>query len=172
MKPEFKDRTGRTWKTAVNVNTIRRVLSSTGINLATLTDGGGDKDQKKILHRILTEPLLSADVLWSVVEPDAVALNMSAQDFGECLEGDVLISGIDALINGLVLFAMARNPSAGQVLAKTVELARKTERALWEKAESELDSKTQDIINQALDNFDKLMRKQMSTTSAGDLLDK
>ncbi len=93
----FQDTLGRTWSVSINVDTIRRVRSLLSINLSDATDG-------KLVHSLSTDPVLLCDLLFVMVQPEAEAKNVTDEDFGRALGGDVLDYASTALLEELVDF--------------------------------------------------------------------
>ena len=79
----FADTQGRTWTVTINVDVIRRVRSLLSINLLEAIEG-------RLLERLITDPVLLCDILFVVIQPEAVAKGISDEDFGRSLGGDVL----------------------------------------------------------------------------------
>ncbi len=98
----FNDTLGRTWTVTINVDAIRRVRALLDINLLDAIEG-------KLLERLVTDPVLLCDILFALVQPEAHAKNISDEDFGKSLGGDVLDHATSALLEELVDFF----PSAG-----------------------------------------------------------
>jgi hypothetical protein len=61
---QFTDRSGRRWLIQIDVSTIKRVRSLTGVNLLDIVAG-------ELIERLSNDPLLLADVLYAVVQPQA-----------------------------------------------------------------------------------------------------
>ena len=93
----FTDTQGRAWTVAITVDTIRRVRALTGTDLMGVL--GGD-----LIQRLAADPVLLADVLYSVVKPEAEARQINDADFGRALAGDAVASATTALLEGLVAF--------------------------------------------------------------------
>jgi hypothetical protein len=93
----FQDTQGRTWTVTINVDAIRRVRALLDINLLEAIEG-------KLLERLITDPVLLCDILFALVQPEAQARNVSDEDFGRALGGDVLDHATTALLEELVDF--------------------------------------------------------------------
>ncbi|MGV3483369.1 MAG: hypothetical protein ACO1RT_02995 [Planctomycetaceae bacterium] len=94
---KFVDRSGRIWVVHVDVASIKRTRTLTGINLLDVVDG-------ELIERFTSDPVLLADVLFAVCKPQADSQNVSDESFGEGLAGDVIADATVALIEGLVAF--------------------------------------------------------------------
>lgn len=126
----FTDTTGRTWTVAINVDAIRRVRALLEINLLDAVDG-------RLLERLVTDPILLCDILFALVKPEAEAQNVSDEDFGRALGGDVLDQATTALLEELVDFF----PSGRRmVLRKALEKLKKLETLALEATTKRLES--------------------------------
>ena len=93
----FTDTQGRPWTITLNVDAIRRVRSVLNINLLEAIEG-------RLLERLITDPVLLCDILFVVIQPEAIAKGISDEDFGRSLGGDVLDVATTALLEELVDF--------------------------------------------------------------------
>jgi hypothetical protein len=93
----FNDTRGRTWTVTINVDVIRRVRGLLDVNLLDAVEG-------KLLEGLVSDPVLLCDILFSLVQPEAQAKNISDEDFGRALGGDVLDQATTALLEELVDF--------------------------------------------------------------------
>ncbi|MDP1798388.1 MAG: hypothetical protein Q8K78_12930 [Planctomycetaceae bacterium] len=126
----FQDTQGRTWSVTINVDAIRRVRSLLDINLLDAVEG-------KLLERLVTDPVLLCDILFSLVQPEAEAKQISDEDFGRALGGDVLDHATTALLEELVDFF----PSGKRtVFRKALEKLKKLEGIALETATKRLES--------------------------------
>jgi hypothetical protein len=87
----FSDTQGRPWTITLNVDAIRRVRSVLNINLLDAIEG-------RLLERLITDPVLLCDILFVVIQPEAIAKGISDEDFGRSLGGDVLDVATTALL--------------------------------------------------------------------------
>ena len=112
----FNDMLGRTWTVSINVDAIRRVRSLLDINLLDAIEG-------KLLERLVMDPVLLCDILFALVHPEAQAKNVSDEDFGRALGGDVLDQATTALLEELVdFFPSARRTVFRKALVKLKRL--------------------------------------------------
>ena len=126
----FQDTQGRTWSVTINVDAIRRVRSLLDINLLEAVEG-------KLLERLVTDPVLLCDILFALVQPEAEAKQISDEDFGRALGGDVLDHATTALLEELVDFF----PSGKRtVFRKALEKLKKLEGIALETATKRLES--------------------------------
>jgi len=91
------DAQGRSWSTAINVNTIKRVRELAGINLLEVFDG-------QLLNRLSEDPELLVNMLFAVCKPQADSQSVTAEAFAELLVGDAIEQAATALVQGLIDF--------------------------------------------------------------------
>ncbi len=114
---QFKDSKGRSWDIAINVASIKRVRGLMGLDLAGLFG-----DEFKPLAELLGDPCKFVDVLWVLVEPQAKAIAVSDEQFGESLGGESLMNAADAFCEELAdFFPKPRAMSLRQMLNKAKE---------------------------------------------------
>jgi hypothetical protein len=112
----FTDTQGRVWTIAVTVDAIKRVRALTGTDL--LAVAGGD-----LLERLSTDPVLLADVLYAVVQPEADAKQVTDADFGRALAGDVIGTATAALLGDIVdFFPAPKRALLAKALGKLTEV--------------------------------------------------
>ncbi len=93
----FQDTLGRTWTVTINVDAIRRVRSLLDVNLLDAMEGN-------LLERLVVDPVLLCDILFALVQLEAEAKEVTDEDFGRALGGDVLDHASTALLEELVDF--------------------------------------------------------------------
>jgi hypothetical protein len=126
----FTDNAGRVWTVQVNVDAIKRVRDLVQVNLLEVVEG-------KLLERLISDPVLLCDVIYSLCKPEADAKNISDVDFGKAMAGDAIDGGTTALLEELVdFFPQAKR----RVLSKALAKLRKLETAALAAVETRLDS--------------------------------
>lgn len=93
----FTDTAGRTWQISLTVAAAKRVRDLAEVDLLTILDG-------QLLQRLGRDPILLVDVLWAICLPQATAANISAEQFGESLAGDVIELATDAFLAEVIDF--------------------------------------------------------------------
>jgi hypothetical protein len=93
----FIDSSGRVWVIDVSVATIKRVRTLTGVNLLEVIQG-------ELIEQLSSDPILLADCLYAVCQPQAVREGVSDEAFGQSLAGDVIDRATTALLEGLIEF--------------------------------------------------------------------
>ena len=71
----FTDNTGRAWTIAINVDAIKRVKALAKVNLLEAVEG-------KLIERLVSDPVLLCDVVYTLCKPQADQLDVSDEDFG------------------------------------------------------------------------------------------
>jgi hypothetical protein len=126
----FTDNAARVWTVQVNVDAIKRVRDLVQVNLLEVVEG-------ELLERLISDPVLLCDVIYSLCKPEADAKNVSDVDFGKAMAGDAIDGGTTALLEELVdFFPQAKR----RVLAKALAKLRKLETAALAAVETRLDS--------------------------------
>lgn len=112
----FIDNAARAWTVAINVDAIKRVRDLVGVNLLEVIEG-------KLLDRLIGDPVLLCDVIYSVCKPEADARNVTDVDFGRAMAGDAIDGATNALLEELVdFFPQGRRRVLGKALAKLKKL--------------------------------------------------
>jgi hypothetical protein len=93
----FIDSSGRVWVVDINVATVKRVKALAQINLLEVVQG-------ELIERLSTDPVLLADVLYAVCQPQALREQVSDEAFGQALAGDVIDRATTSLLEGLIEF--------------------------------------------------------------------
>jgi len=96
---EFTDTEGRKWVVAMTVAAARRVLDLVDVNLMDPAQG-----DPPLLTRLGTDVMLLVDVIFAVVKPQADQRNISDEDFGAALGGDVVLAARTAFFQEMSSF--------------------------------------------------------------------
>ena len=136
----FKDNAGRTWTPAVNVSSIKRVRSLTGLNLYEAIEG-------KLVERLRMDPILLVDVVYALCKPEADQAEVSDEQFGQAMAGDAIDQATAALLEGLADFSPSPKDRAN--LRRVIEAM---DRAL-DKGRDLIAAKIQSgVLDQAIDS--------------------
>lgn len=126
----FVDNAGRTWTVAINVDAVKRVRDLAHVNLLEVIEG-------KLLEKLIGDPVLLCDVIYSVCKPEADTKSITDVDFGRAMGGDAIDGATTALLEELVdFFPQGRR----RVLSKALEKLRKFETAALEAVQVRLES--------------------------------
>jgi len=125
---QFADGQGRVWALRIDVAQVKHVRGVLGRDLVALIDGGVGE-----LGRFLSDPVAVVDTLYALCQQQAKRDDVSDEDFGRALGGDVLQAAAEALVEELLDFFPDRNLRV--VLRKGTRKAREAmERLLSEEA--------------------------------------
>jgi hypothetical protein len=112
----FNDNTGRSWTIEVNVATVKRVRTLTGVNLLEVVEG-------TLIERFIRDPVLLCDVVYAVCKPQADERQppVSDEEFGRAMAGDAIEHATTALLEELVSFSPSPRDrkNLGRVLEAT-----------------------------------------------------
>jgi hypothetical protein len=118
----FHDTAGREWAIAIDVNAIKRVLKAPidylgepiKVNLLALVEPDSD-----LLKKIVAYPPLVCDIAYALCKPQCDEKNISDEDFGRAMGGDVLEKVLDCLIEETIdFFPESRRAILRKVLEK------------------------------------------------------
>lgn len=110
----FVDNAGRTWTVTVNVDAIKRVRGLLNVDLLEILEG-------TLVERLIRDPVLLCDVVYAVCKPEADARNVTDEDFGRAMAGDVIDEATTVLLEELVAFCPSPRDrkNLGRVLTTT-----------------------------------------------------
>ncbi len=94
---KFVDRKSNVWVVEIDTSTIRRVKAVTGVNLLECVEGD-------LIERLSSDVLLLVDVLYAIIQPQADQQQITDEQFGEGLAGDVITDATTALLEAMVAF--------------------------------------------------------------------
>ncbi|MBZ0172448.1 MAG: hypothetical protein K8E66_08720 [Phycisphaerales bacterium] len=116
----FKDNAGREWTVEINVASLKRVKSLTGVDLLGVLDG-------TLIERLIRDPVLLCDAVYAICKPQADERSVSDEDFGRAMAGDAIEHATEALLEELVSFCPSPRDRAnlGRVLKATREVMHK-----------------------------------------------
>jgi hypothetical protein len=110
----FRDADGRAWNLEVTIPEVRRVRDRLHVEILEFVDVNGE-----LFKRVTRDPCLLCDVLYVLCEPQAVAQNITDEQFGRALRGDALDGATDSLLWAIIDFFPSER--------------REALRSLWEK---------------------------------------
>lgn len=128
----FTDNAGRTWTVQVNVAAIKRVRGLLGVDLYRLVDDGF-----QALAKLVSDPVQLADVLYCLVKDEADAKQITDEEFGRGLAGDVITLAADSFVEELIDFFPDARARAG--LRKVIDAGKKVRERLLTHAETLLE---------------------------------
>ena len=102
MMQKFVDSHGRVWVIEINAAVIKRVRALTGINLYEVVDG-------ELMEKLESDIVLFCDLLYAICKPQADRDQISDEQFGEGLAGDVIDEATTAFIEAMLQFLPERH---------------------------------------------------------------
>ena len=99
----FTDSAGRTWTISLTIDSAKRVRDLLNINL--LEPEVGDPP---LITRLGTDEFLLCDVLYCLIKPQADSLNITSEQFGQALGGDVILAAQNAFYDEVIDFFQKR----------------------------------------------------------------
>ena len=126
----FTDNVGRVWTLSVNVATIKRVRALCNVDLNSIVEiDENNNPSAKLLEQLSTDPVLLVDVLYAVCKNECDAKNVSDEDFGAAMSGDVIDYATTALLDEIIdFFPEAKRLAFKKILSASrrfEEIARK-----------------------------------------------
>lgn len=126
----------REWKVRLTVGLCEELKAAEGLDI-----GGVIKDAEKFVAVLFAEPDRLVRVLWECCKGQAAAYGVTPEQFGGLFDGDVLESGVEALLDAAVGFIPKSQGREGikaglpKVLAKmateaNAEIGRRIEKVL------------------------------------------
>jgi hypothetical protein len=125
----FRDTAGREWAITVDVNAIKRVMKAPiehlgeplKVNLLELFDPDGE-----LLKKVIAYPPLVCDIAYALCKPQCDEKNVSDEEFGRSMGGDVLERVLDLVIEETIdFFPQGRRAVLKKVLTKSQAFAEK-----------------------------------------------
>ena len=111
----FSDNAGRTWQFALTIDSAKRVKHLLNVNLLELQEG-----DPPLLTRLGTDVILLCDIIYALIKPQADQLQVTDQQFGAALGGDVILAAQKAVYEELINFfqSLARTDMARAIQAQ------------------------------------------------------
>jgi hypothetical protein len=125
----FRDSAGREWAITIDVNAIKRVMKAPiehlgepiKVNLLELVDPDGE-----LLKKVVAYPPLVCDIAYALCKPQCDEKNISDEEFGRSMGGDVLERVLDLVIEETIdFFPQNRRTVLKKVLVKSQAFAEK-----------------------------------------------
>ena len=142
----FTDTTGRVWTITINVNAIKRVRGLIDVNLLEVIEG-------TLLEKLIRDPILLCDVVYAVCKPEADALNVTDEQFGQAMAGDAIDQATKALLEELVGFSPSPQGRANlqRILETTWRMIEKAQEVIAARIDSgEIEQAAEQAVQQLL----------------------
>jgi hypothetical protein len=144
----FKDNEGRPWVVNVNVTTIKRVKDYLGIDLRNLAE-----DKMKPLGEFLADEVQLVNALYVLCQEQADRQNVSDEQFGAAMYGDVIEDATNAFLEAWQnFFRGPRREAIKKVLAAGKKVGERALTKATARAEEALANLDHDAIADRLLN--------------------
>lgn len=170
----FRDTAGREWTITIDVNAIKRVMKSSfdylgeplKVNLLGLVEPDSD-----LLKKVVEYPPLVCDIAYALCKPQCDEKNVSDEDFGRAMGGDVLEKVLDCILEETVdFFPQGRRTVLRKVLSKSQTFAEKAKMLTAARVESgELDAAIDAILEPELQKLQEKAPRTIGTGTASSL---
>ena len=167
----FRDTAGREWAVTIDVNAIKRVLKAPiehlgepiKVNLLALVEPDGD-----LLKKLVEYPPLVCDIAYAICKPQCDTKNVSDEEFGRAMGGDVLEQVLELILEETVdFFPQGRRAVLKKVLSKSQTFAEKAKTLTAARlAAGELDAAIDAILEPELQKLQG-QEKAPPTTGTG-----
>lgn len=141
----FKDNAGRTWTISITVYAIKRVRAILSIDLYGLVD-----EKFEGLSRLMEDPVNLVDVLYVLCQDQCEKTNVSDEDFGRGMAGDVIARASEAFLEELTDFFPDPRVRAG--LKKVLEASEKVRSLMLDQMVEEFGSLDATAVAETLMN--------------------
>jgi hypothetical protein len=105
--PSFADKTGRTWQLSCTVGDLMRVQQIADVNLALQ------------IAEVASDPLKMALVIWALVQPQAAATGLTADQFYASLGGEEIEQAAGAIAQCVANFSQT---GKGDTVSKAIAM--------------------------------------------------
>jgi hypothetical protein len=121
----FNDTKNRRWDLSLSINTVKRVRNLTDVDLLSILD------KPELLSDLASDPVRMVDVFYVIIKPQADALNVNDEQFGESLDGEAIEKATECFLEALVdFFPGARRATLKRVLDRANQFHRNAEAQL------------------------------------------
>ena len=124
----FRDTKEREWLIAINVYTLSKVKDALQVDLLEIVEAKG----RPLIERLTADWMLLCNVLFVLCQEQAEKDSVSDDDFGRSMSGEVLDTGLEALLIELVNFSPKRK-------RKILQRAMSTAKRVAEQTEAEVE---------------------------------
>jgi hypothetical protein len=151
----FRDKAGREWSVAVNVTALKAVKELCELDLMNVVLDGGD-----LIQRLQADPVLLCNVLYAVCRRECKDRSVTDEQFGELMDGDVLASATEALLDEIVNFSPpARRPALKMWAEKRTTL----EEMVMKRVEAEINDPH--LVDKVMAEMEARLRKTSGDSS-------
>ena len=144
----FGDKIGRPWNLEATYASYARVKAHTGVSLFDLAT-----EERKSLQQ-LSDPFVLGQVIWCLVEPQAVGRGLTQEQFYEAFDGETLDRCYNALVDEMVFFCPTR---ARKVLTLAVQKVR------------DADAVADKVVDERMPEIEKAIDEELARWTCGAL---
>jgi hypothetical protein len=165
----FKDNAGAEWSIELNFGELLRIRQRSGLCLINLSAEERKADQaRQDAEKLAGDLPLFVNLLFAVIEPQAIARGIDDVGFAQLLDGGVLTEAMDALQEALLVFTLspAQKERGRQASAKRSELIRQKLEAGQEKLMQALESPAAPDLKQLQAELDAVAQTIVGDGSA------
>lgn len=128
----FEDERSDTWPLNVNAAAMKRIRDQAGIDFVNVRESGN------LWDKVIGDPIVLADVLAAVCEPEIIRRGITRDEFLDRLTGRVCHEAAQQLAQEIVDFFLGWSPAIGKLLAKSYDAHRRYMRRANEMVERKL----------------------------------
>jgi hypothetical protein len=142
----FTDTAGRVWSLAISTHTVKRVRTLLSVDLMEFVEGS-------LMGKLMGDVVLFVDVLYAICKPEADARNLTDEQFGQAMSGDVLLAAEEALAESLFSISHpSRRQAARTAWEKAKQLReRASELAVVRLNDPAIERRFEEILNAPID---------------------
>lgn len=148
--PTFTDAGGREWRLVLNLGLARRIRDELGVDFGQWSGGTP-------WLKMATDPFLFGAVLYAMCESQAQRMDVTPEEFGEAITGEVAEAARQALDEAVVLFSPAPMRPA---MKKMLTGAKQT----LEQGLTRVADKTLEQMPRVLEKVEQMADREWSTT--------
>ena len=164
----FRDSAGREWAITIDVNAIKRVMKAPidylgeplKVNLLALVEPESD-----LLKKVVAYPPLICDIAYALCKPQCDEKNVTDEEFGRAMAGDVLERVLDLILEETIdFFPPGRRTVLRRVLEKSRRFATKAKTLTSARLEAgELDAAIDEILEPMLEKLQPREKAPLTT---------
>jgi hypothetical protein len=157
----FTDTAGRVWPLAISTHTVKRVRTLLSVDLMEFVEGS-------LMGKLMGDVVLFVDVLYAICKPEVDARNLTDEQFGQAMSGDVLLAAEEALAESLFSISHpSRRPAARTAWEKAKQLReRASELAVVRLNDPAIERRFEEILNAPIDLDSPPPTRGSSSTSS------
>lgn len=153
MVARFKDSQGNEWSIVLAIGDVQRVRRESN-GRYDLIQPTGEIDGKQLIDAILDDPVTAWEVLWYLIEPQAINRTITAEKFGELMTVDCVVAATNLLLE---VWADFFRQCQRHEMAQSIRLMLAGRRKLIETVERQL---TREMTSEITAKLERTIEKQ------------